>query len=44
MVSKKNIVAMMSGTVISLESNVELPRFDERLSFTGRYEVFLGYR
>lgn len=35
MVSKKNIVAMMSGTVISLESNVELPRFDERLSFYG---------
>lgn len=34
-VKNKNIVAMMSGTIISLISNIELPKFDERLSFYG---------
>ncbi|HHL0199545.1 hypothetical protein QCH01_16820 [Raoultella ornithinolytica] len=34
-VKNKNIVAMMSGTIISLKSSIELPKFDERLSFYG---------
>lgn len=34
-VTEKNIVAMMSGTVISISENYQLPKFDERLSFYG---------
>lgn len=34
-VTEKNIVAMMSGTVISISENCQLPKFDERLSFYG---------
>lgn len=34
-VKNRNIVAMMSGTIISLMSDIELPKFDERLSFYG---------
>ncbi|MFH2502127.1 hypothetical protein ABK730_09190 [Klebsiella indica] len=34
-VSKKNIVSMMSGTMISISGYEQLPKFDERLSFYG---------